>query len=162
RALRGREPDDDQWIELARDVCAAAPRLPMPELRAFFAGADGPARLAALLDHTRTLAAAATDAAIRTALAAALPEAAPAPRALASRADSPLVAPRGGVGELWAGPRPAVSRRAIDVVRPLPDGVPALVDLEGAPIVSLAPLAQARPPSPGAPDELFLFAGRDR
>jgi WD40 repeat protein len=54
------------------------------------------------------------------------------------------------------------ARRASMAVRGqgLPAGVAALLDKDGAPVVSLAPIVQVAAPAPGAPLELFLFDGR--
>src|SRR5207248_4167793 len=67
----------------------------------------------------------------------------------------------GGVAEKWMGVRR--TQRTTTAVRGkgLAAGVPALLDGEGAPVLSLAPLFQVAAPTPGAPLELFLFDGRD-
>jgi WD40 repeat protein len=54
------------------------------------------------------------------------------------------------------------ARPVIAVAPGLTDGEPLLVDFDGAPVLALAPLVQVATPSPGAPDELFVFAGPGR
>jgi len=46
--------------------------------------------------------------------------------------------------------------------KPLPPGCRRLLDSDGAPILTLAPLFQITAPTAGAPLELFLFDGRGR
>ncbi|MBI3186125.1 MAG: serine/threonine protein kinase [Myxococcales bacterium] len=78
-----------------------------------------------------------------------------------------LVVPRragegGQKAERWMGARR--SRQPITEVRgpPLPPGQPVLVDGQGQLVVPLWPLLQVAEPSPGSPEELFLFSRRGR
>ncbi|HVQ26646.1 MAG TPA: hypothetical protein VMV01_15770, partial [Planctomycetota bacterium] len=63
--------------------------------------------------------------------------------------------------ESWSGLRRTPRASAVFEASARP-GEPLLVDVAGRPVVVLAPLARVAPPSPGAADELFLFAGRGR
>jgi WD40 repeat protein len=72
-----------------------------------------------------------------------------------------VVTVRDGIAERWTGARRP--QRTTTAVRGkgLAAGVPALLDSEGVPVLTLAPLFQVAAPSPGAPAEMFVFEGRD-
>src|SRR5204863_2770740 len=107
---------------------------------------------------------------LRDRLARTLPLLAPVLRAVAFLGWYQVVVPRGGEragrAEVWMG-----ARRSARPLIALPTGVhseglspdePVLADLDGRPVLQLAPLVGVAPPAPGAPDELFLFAGPGR
>src|SRR5207302_9941649 len=73
-----------------------------------------------------------------------------------------VVTVAGGVAERWMGVRRAQRTTTIVRGKGLGNGIPALLDKDGAPVLSLAPLFQVAAPTPGAPLDLFLFDGRDR
>ena len=163
RALRRRDLDDEEWRDLARDLCrpfAAAPDAhPMPEMVRLF---TGPAEA-----HELPLPAAApramTSEQAHGELTRALPRLARLLRAVSFLDGYPLVVWREGRAESWMGvrrPRRAAARAG---GQPLPPDQPALLDREGGrPAVLLWPLFQVARPSPGAAEEMFLFVGKDR
>ncbi len=84
------------------------------------------------------------------------------------RAASSVITPRlavrrGARVERWSGvrrrKRPAIWVANVDT---LVDGVPTLVDEQGAPLVALDGLAMIDAPAAGEPDELFVLAAGDR
>jgi WD40 repeat protein/tRNA A-37 threonylcarbamoyl transferase component Bud32 len=128
-------------------------------------------------------AAAETESSLRDRLVAQLPALVGLLRALAFLTDYQLVVPRAAGGEVWMGPararRPVIAISSgisgtptggISGPRPgeppgdLAIGAPILVDFDGRPVLQLAPLFQVAAPTPGAAEQLFLFAGgrRDR
>lgn len=156
-ALRVRELargalDDAGWLALASALCAqfATRRdaFPIPELIDLLAEHRDALAAAAALDPTTA------DDATLVASAAHLLD------GLRFLADYPLVVPRDGRAEAWVGTRRA--HRATVAGAALADGRPALVDRDGALVVTLWPLVQAVAPAPGAPPELFMLDGRGR
>jgi WD40 repeat protein/serine/threonine protein kinase len=169
RSLRRRLLSDEEWLELARELCrpyAGKPdAFPIPELVTLFFDRDG-AR-PSLLDDSITMpaqgqAGGMSDDQVRELLVRALPELTRFLRSITFLASYPLVVWRQDRAELWMGLRR--SKRAALAVRgqPLTADQPALVDRDGRPVIALWPLLQVGPPSPGAPDELFLFEGKGR
>jgi WD40 repeat protein/serine/threonine protein kinase len=163
RALRRRDLDDEEWRDLARDLCrpfAAAPDAhPMPEMVRLFAGpADGFA-----LPLPAAAPRAMTSEQAHAELTRALPRLAQLLRAVAFLAGYPLVVWRDGRAESWMGIR-RPRRAAVSAAgEPLPPDRPALLEHGGwRPVVLLWPLFQVARPAPGAGEELFLFVGKDR
>jgi WD40 repeat protein len=167
RELRHRDLADEEWLALAgalvRPYAAAREAYPVPELVDLVAGPgpdeDSSGTLFAPLLAARTEASAATtEAALRDHLVACAPALARLLRGLLFLTDYQLVVPRAAGGEIWMGPRR--SRRPLIAVAPdLAHGRPILVDFDGHPVLQLAPLVQIAAPTPGAAEELFLFAG---
>jgi WD40 repeat protein len=175
-AARSRDLASPEWIALARAIArpfaARAEVFPVPELVVALAG---PAALdgsdARASDPWSALAAlrsshadAGGDDALerrRELAGVALRHLADALRSARFVLDYPLVVARGGAWERWTGTRRA-PRAIVEARGELPDGEATLLSADGAPAVALAPLVRVAPPSPGAPDELFLFAGRGR
>jgi WD40 repeat protein len=162
RSLRRRELSHEEWLDLARALVrpfeARRDAHALPGLVAFLLGpASEPLdRLIAQRDSSTA------GASTRGQLERVVPDLVALVRALSFMADHALVTPRGRTGERWMGPR-RVRRTAIALPEgPLVDGEPVLVDADGHPAVVLAPLVQVAPPTPGAPDEMFLFDGRGR
>ncbi|MBA3393851.1 MAG: protein kinase [Deltaproteobacteria bacterium] len=166
RALRRRLLTDEEWLDLARELCrpyATRPAaFPIPELVTLFFDHDTarPSPLEGALELSGQ--AGATDEQVRESLARALPELTRFLRSIAFLADYPLVVSRNDRTELWMGVRRL--KRAAFATRSLPlsPDHPTLVDRQGRPTLVLWPLFQVHPPSPGAPDELFLFEGKGR
>jgi WD40 repeat protein/tRNA A-37 threonylcarbamoyl transferase component Bud32 len=161
RRLRREALDAASWLALARALArpfAAEPaRHPLPALAAWLGG-DGAEQLARLLARRAEAHPDVDETRARQALLAGLTDLAAVLRQLAFLADWPLVVRRGDERELWMGTRRA--RRAPIAPRAaLADGEVALVDADGAPLVRLTPLAQARAPMPGEALELFLLGG---
>src|SRR6185436_15592308 len=105
RALRRRDLDDEEWRDLARDLCrsfAATPDAhPMPEMVRLFA-ADGEADLLAVpAAAPRSMSAEQAHAD----LGRALPRLARLPRAVSFLEGYPLVVGQGGRAESWMGLR---------------------------------------------------------
>ncbi len=165
RTLYRRSLTDKEWIELARQLTrtwtSRRDAYPIPELVGVFH--DGHvveqlAALAALRD-----AEAVTDDTVLALVEGAVVQVSQLLEALAFLRDYPLVVTTaGGYAERWMGVRRA--QRSTIAVRGkgLAAGAPALLDRDGVPVLSLAPLFQVGAPSPGAPLDLFLFEGRDR
>ncbi|HEX3757382.1 MAG TPA: hypothetical protein VHW23_01690, partial [Kofleriaceae bacterium] len=162
RALSRRDLADPEWLELVRALTApfAAVRdaYPIPEL-IDLAAAD-PSPFAPLFELRAREAATTSEETLRDQLAHMLPVLAPVLRAVAFLTEYPLVMPRGDRGELWMGPQ-RQPRPAIAIAADLP-AEPVLVDLDGRPLLALAPLVQIAAPSPGAPEEVFVLAGGGR
>ncbi|MBA3395351.1 MAG: protein kinase [Deltaproteobacteria bacterium] len=172
RLLRRRTLTDEEWLELARELCrpyATKPdAFPVPELvTMFFDRADQATPRASPLDDSLAIPAQVqrggmSEDQVRDLIARWLPGLTRFLRSIAFLADYPLVVWRGDRAERWMGIRRA-KRSAIVVRGPrLELGRPALVDREGLPVLALWPLVQACEPSPGAPEELFLFEGKGR
>jgi serine/threonine protein kinase len=171
RSLRGKDLGEGEWLKLTRELVRPfATKLdayPIPELAALFVArgaqtlADPLVRLAALRDG-EVGGSISQEEQVRDELAHLLPELALALRAVTFLSDYRLVVPGADGAEAWMGIRRG--RRASIALRgpPLPDGQPILADSDGRPILSLAPIMQVAPPTPGAPAELFLFEGRGR
>jgi WD40 repeat protein/serine/threonine protein kinase len=159
------------WLDIAAALTqsdAERPELhPVPELASLFtdrAAAQIRERFRLLWRLRERLAsAAASDDELRERLGEAIFELS----ALLERAefvcDYPIALPgRDGRAAAWTGVSRARQVRGehLDlrgqVLRP---GKPALLDAEGAAVLTLAPLVQVIEPSPGAPPELFMFAG---
>ncbi|MSP63661.1 MAG: serine/threonine-protein kinase PknK, partial [Myxococcales bacterium] len=167
RDLRRHGLRDGEWVALARDLvrpfAARSDAHPIPELVSLLlpdgTAGDPFAPLLALRAPEERDEGAAEDR-VRSLLGRALPPLGELLRALLFLTRYPLVVPRGGHAERWMGVRRPL-RTAIavrgKVLASLPEGEPAVLDRDGCPVVSLAPLIQAAPPSPGAPPELFLL-----
>jgi WD40 repeat protein len=170
RELRHRDLADEDWLDLigalVRSSAAARDAYPIPELVDLIAGpgsSPGDTVFGSLLAARAEEAASTTEASVRDRLVAYLPRLARLLRALAFLADYQLVVPRATGGEVWMGPRRS-HRPWIAIAPDLAHGVPILVDFDGRPVLQLAPLIQIAAPTPGAAEEMFLFAGgrRDR
>ena len=170
RDLRRRTLTDEEWLELAREVCrpfATKPdAFPIPELVTLFFDRDGTipreplaGSLAFAPQNERG---GLSDDQVRELVQAMLPDLVRFLRSLAFLADYPLVIWRGDRAERWMGlrrPRRAALQVQGKVLEP---EQPVLVDREGRPVLAMWPLLQIGSPSPGAPDELFLFDGKGR
>jgi hypothetical protein len=162
RALRRHGLSEEEWVELARELCRPFARIreahPVPELVALFFPGEAAAPLERLAaERSPGHSASTTDDDLRTKVARLLPELEALLRSVAFLSDYPLV-----VGdELWMGtrrrPRPRVTN-----LRALPAGEPVLLDGDGRPVLALSPLVVAAPPSPGEPPELFFLEGPAR
>ncbi len=165
RTLYRRSLTDVEWIQLARQLTrgwlARRDAYPIPELVGAF-------HETAVVEHLEGLALlrdneAATDDTVLALLESAVGHASKLLEALAFLRDYPLVVTSaGGYAERWMGVRRA--QRSTIAVRGkgLAAGAPALLDRDGAPVLSLEPLFQVAAPTPGAPLDLFMFEGRDR
>ncbi len=161
RALRRRDLDDEEWRDLARDLCrpfAAAPDAhPMPEMVRLFTGEAGDL-LAVPAAAPRAMSAEQ----VHGDLSRSLPRLASLLRAVSFLDGYPLVVWRDQRAESWMGlrrARRAAVRAALEVQ---PPERPVLLDRDGRPAVKLWPLFQVARPAPGAGEEMFLFVGRDR
>ncbi|HEU5061341.1 MAG TPA: hypothetical protein VFU21_32675, partial [Kofleriaceae bacterium] len=163
RALRRRDLDDEEWRDLARDLClpfAAAPDAhPIAEMVRLFTGPEDGFALPLPAAAPRAMTSEQAHAELRRAL----PRLARLLRAVSFLDGYPLVVWRDGRAESWMGvrrPRRAVVRTASE---PLAPDRPVLFDHGGwRPAVLLWPLFQVARPSPGAGEELFMFVGKDR
>ncbi len=172
RSLRRRTLADDEWLDLARELCrpyAAKPDVfPVPELVTMFFDRDGlGTSRASPLDETlampaQTQRSGMSEDQVRELLASSLPGLTRFLHSIAFLADYPLVVWRGDRAERWMGVRRPKRSAMVVRGRRLELGQPALVDREGQPVLALWPLVQACEPSPGAPEELFLFEGKGR
>ena len=165
RTLYRRSLTDKEWIQLARELTrpwiARQDAYPIPELvGAFHDGSVG--------EHLEAIVAmrdaeAPTDDAMLALLDISVAHATLLLEALGFLRDYPLVVTTGGgYAERWMGMRRA--QRATIAVRGkgLDAGCAALLDRDGVPVLTLAPLFQIAAPTPGAPLDLFMFEGRDR
>ncbi|MCE9575356.1 MAG: protein kinase [Deltaproteobacteria bacterium] len=163
RELPRRELADEEWLDLvralARPFATTRDAHPLPEL--IDLALTEPSPFAPLFALRAAEGATTTEETLRDRLARTLPLLAPLLRALGFLGAYPVVVRRGDRAEMWMGPR-RTPRPLIAAVDDLPEGAPALADLDGRPVLQLAPLAVIAPPSPGAADELFLFAGPGR
>ena len=165
RTLYRRSLTDGEWVDLARELTRPwtgnRDAYPIPELVGVFH--DGPLlrHLDALVDLRSSEAG--TDDVLLALLEASVAHLGELLEAIAFLRDYPLVVTTaGGHAERWMGLRRA--QRGTIAVRGkgLANGVAALLDRDGSPVLSLEPLFQIAAPSPGAPLELFMFEGRDR
>jgi WD40 repeat protein len=164
RELSRRALSEREWLELARSLTASwldrRDAHPVPELVGILH--DGKVvedleLLAGLRDRELE-----SQDALHELLVDAIARVARISDAIRFLADYPLVVTAvGQLAERWMGVRPP--RRPTTAVRGkgLEPGVPALLDHDGAPVLSLAPLFAVAPATPGGPLELFLFDGRD-
>ena len=160
------DPDALIWWRLARAVTrpwAARPELfPLPAVVELCWHRDGSAADAAAWGALEALAPTPVDAAgVRGALERAVRAATDLVRAIAPLADHRLGVGRGDHVEDWRGARGA-HRAALPSAQAIADGHVVLLGPDGALHLTLSPLAQASPPTPGALDELFLVSGRGR
>ena len=168
RTMRRRDLSDDERIALirllVRPLIDRRGAHPIPELVDLVTpfcdnGPDGLEQIAVL--HA-TADRGGTEATVRARLAQLVPELTQLLRRTAFVLEYVLVVPRDGAPERWTGIRRqhriVVTMRAGELVR----HHPMLLDLNRRVCVDLWPLAQAVPPTEGAPSELFLFDGRGR
>jgi WD40 repeat protein len=164
--LRSSALSDDEWVSLARELCRPFARLreayPIPELVTFFDEGGAQARNAKLFQAEDSRLIQDGDEEARRKLERELYRLSQLLRALSFLFEYQLIVARGDHGELWMGVRR--TRRTSRPVRNsgLIDGQTYLVDREGAPVISLWPIAQPIAPTPGAPEELFLLEGNSR
>ena len=155
RELRHRDLRGEEWLALAsalvRPWRATRDAYPVPELIDAVADVGFAALLATDDDGGSELA-------VRDQLVARMPALAKLIGALGFATDYQLVVPRATGGEIWMGPRRA-ARPMLAITGEVTPGLPVLVDLDGKPVLQLAPLIQVAAPAPGAPDELFWLAG---
>ena len=161
RELYRREPSDREWFALVRALVQPFAKLrdayPVPELIDLAAG-DPFDELFAMHADDET---AETEETLRDRLARMLPAVQPLLRAVAFFAQYPVIVPRGDRADVWLGARRGA--RPVIAITPGPhDGQLQLADVDGNPLLQLAPLVQIAKPSPNAPDELFVFAGAGR
>jgi WD40 repeat protein/serine/threonine protein kinase len=165
RVLYQRSLTDREWLalthELTRSWLERRDAYPLPELIDAFHESETMEdldALAALRDVEP-----ATDEEATLLLEEALPRVSRVLTGLGFLCDYALVAAVApGVGEKWMGTRR--TQRSTTEIRgkKLPPGVPGLLDRDGVPVLTLAPVFQLATPTPGAPLDLFLFEGRDR
>jgi WD40 repeat protein/tRNA A-37 threonylcarbamoyl transferase component Bud32 len=164
RALYRRPLSDGEWLELARQLTRAwlgrRDAYPIPELVEVL-HERGAARileeLAALRDREVH-----GEQGLLELLEKAVSSLSDLLQIVAFLGDYPVVVPLAeGDAEVWMGVRRTQRTTIALPGKGLEVGMPALVDGEGAPVLSLAPLFQVAAPTPGAPAELFLFDGRD-
>jgi WD40 repeat protein len=166
RELSRRGLADRAWFELGKHLTRAWKRRsdahPIPELVELFHGPR--TALEALIARRETATEpGATDDAVGELLEHVAAEMSAVLDHVAFLADYPLVVPLAvGLAERWTGVRRAQRTTMAVRGRGLEPGAPALVDRDGTPVLSLAPLFQIAAPSPGAPLELFQFDGRGR
>jgi WD40 repeat protein/serine/threonine protein kinase len=165
RALALRELADREWLDLARaltaDWRARRDAYPVPELVTALhdtALCDDLGIVLDLREHD-----APGEGALIPLLEESLARLARSLEALAFLRDYPLIVTTAdGSGESWMGVRHARRRTVTVRGKRLEGAQPFLLDKDGAPVLSLAPLFRIAEPTPGAPRELFLFDGRDR
>ena len=165
RALYRRSLTDREWLDLARQLTSVwvdrRDAYPIPELVGLFHDRRSLREDLEALASMRERELPAEDALVAM-LEGAAARLSHVLEALEFLGDYTLVlAIAGGLAESWMGVRRA--QRATTALRGtgLKPGVPALLDQEGFPVLSLAPLVQVTAPTPGSPLELFLFEGRD-
>jgi WD40 repeat protein/serine/threonine protein kinase len=163
RALHRRELVDDEWIELVRALvrpfAGAREAHPVPELVEVALAEPSP--FAALFALRATEGASSSEESLRDRLARTLPVLAPLLRALSFLNAYQVVVRRGDRAEVWMGQRRS-PRPLIAAVAALPEGAAALADLDGRPVLALAPLVAIGAPAVGTPEELFVLAGPGR
>jgi WD40 repeat protein len=163
RQLHRRDLSDDEWLELvralARPFAGARDAYPMPELVDLALAEPSPFAPLVALRVAET--ADTSEESLREWLARTLPIVTPLLRALGFLTDYQLVVPRDDGAEVWMGQRRA-PRPMIHIAGGVRAGEAALVDLDGRPVLALAPLVTVAAPAPGGADELFLFAGPGR
>jgi len=169
RALRRGELDDRAWLELARELCRPfadrCDAYPMPELVACFFDEDGGEREGPMAKVAELCAehAGGDEDQVREDLEARLPELAGVLRAVRFLSDYRWIVLHGTHAESWMGVRrPQRASLPVAAGAKLEPGKPAIIDVDGRPVLSLWPLAQAEEPTPGAAEELFLLAGHGR
>jgi WD40 repeat protein/tRNA A-37 threonylcarbamoyl transferase component Bud32 len=168
RHLYRRPLGDREWVDLTSQLTRAwlarPDAYPIPELvELFHDGGDAAPTLDRLIALREMSTDGASDDAVVSLLARAAAEMSSLLASLRFLADYALVVPQApGIAERWMGTRRA--QRSTTPIRGkgLAAGVPALIDHEGVPVLSLAPLLQVATPTPGAPLELFLFDGRSK
>ncbi len=166
RALYRRSLGDKEWLELARQLTRSwidrRDGYPIPELIGVFHDQRGVAEELEALTGLRE-GEPASEGALVAALEIAVARLSRVLDALAFLDDYALVVTLAhGVAERWMGVR-RPQRTTMPVRgKNVEPGVPALLDKDGVPVLSLAPLVQVAAPTPGAPLDLFLFEGRDR
>jgi WD40 repeat protein/tRNA A-37 threonylcarbamoyl transferase component Bud32 len=169
RLLYRRSLGNGEWLELARELCrpfaGRSDAHPLPELVQHFFPPDG----SGVADRERSWqtllgyregAVVATEEDLLPRLGAGLTALAAVLRGLTFLSEYVLAVADAQVAQLWMGARRSRFVRATLSGRPLDRRQVVLLDGEHAPVVSLAPIAQAAAPTPGAPEELFLFEGR--
>ncbi|HET9624286.1 MAG TPA: serine/threonine-protein kinase, partial [Kofleriaceae bacterium] len=163
RALHRGELAIADWLALIRALvqpfAAIREAHPIPELVEVALAEPSP--FAGVLARAAARPADASEPALRDQLAQSLPALATLLRALGFLASYQVVVPHGDRGALWMGPRRAAPA-AIALASELVAGEPTIVDLDGRPVLRLAPLVRVAPPTPEAPDALFVFAGAGR
>ncbi len=161
RRLRREGLSDAGGLELARELGRGfvEPNAhPVPELERFVAG-EGMIALERLVARRSAAGAAAVDETrARQALLTCLADLATVFRSLTQLIELPAVVARHGTTESWMGLRRA-RRALVDVSGAIPDDHVVVVGTDGTPVLDLHPLAQARPPMPGEPAELFVIDG---
>jgi WD40 repeat protein/serine/threonine protein kinase len=168
RALYRRTLADEEWIALARELvrpfAERRDAYPLPELiDALLAYTGAGAGSARPLDELLSLRGRADEADVRRTLDAALPPMARLLDGLAPLFAYALVVPLGPqLAEKWMGARRAQRTTLAIRGRELPAGQVALLDAQHVAVLSLHPIVQVAPPTPGAPLELFQFDGRGR
>ncbi|MEO8699981.1 MAG: serine/threonine-protein kinase [Kofleriaceae bacterium] len=167
RTLYRRPLTDKEWIELTRDLTRVwldrRDAYPVPELvDAFHDPSTGAVEHLEALEALRATEAVSEDTLLGL-LDKAVARTTKLLEALAFLNDYSLVVTvTGGVAERWMGVRRAQRTTLAVRGKSPPAGVPALLDKDGIPVLTLAPLIQVAAPTPGAPLDLFLLAGRDR
>ena len=169
RTLYRRDLTGEEWFELARALAAtfatARDAYPIPELVDF--AALEPSPFAPLFALRAAEAVTTSEETLRDHLRRTLPVLAPLVRAIGFLASYQLIVPRDGAAgepapaEVWMGTR-RTARPLIAVSPGLPAGLPVIADLDGAPVLALAPLVQIAAPAPNTGEELFLFGGAGR
>jgi serine/threonine protein kinase/WD40 repeat protein len=164
RTLHRRDLRDEEWLELVRALVRPFAELrsahPVPELVDFALAEPSPFQALFALHATEELTA--SEESLRDRLARTLPVLAPLLRAVAFLGAYQLIVPCGGDrAEVWMGVRRG-ARPVIAIAPGLPEGEPVVADLDGRAVLQLAPLVQIAAPAPGAPDEVFVFAGAGR
>ena len=170
RELHRRDLTDEEWLDLVRALARPFAGLrdahPVPELVDFALAEPSPfAPLLALraaegaapgpTSPTGGPGSASSEQSLRDRLARTLPVLSPLLRAVGFLGWYQVIVPRGGEpddrAEVWMGAR-RTARAVIAIPPGLPAGEPVLADLDGRPVLSLAPLVQHAAPAHGAPD----------
>ena len=167
QALKRRGLSDVEWLDLARSLARPfvhrRDAYPIPELVGFFFTERGDPTEASLLRDLAARRAAdveagSGDAEVAAALTGLLADLERVLAGLGWLATYPLVVARERTVERWSGAR-RVPRAELAANPRLGRDRAALIDAAGIPVVSLWPLVQVAPPTPGADDELFLLEG---
>ncbi|HMG19754.1 MAG TPA: serine/threonine-protein kinase, partial [Kofleriaceae bacterium] len=164
RELHRRDLSDEEWVDLVRTLSRPFGEVrdahPIPELVDLALAEPSP--FAAVFALRATEGAVTTEESLRDRLARALPVLAPLLRAVGFLASYQLIVPRvDDRAEVWMGTR-RTARPVIAIPPGLPAGEPVIADLDGRPVLQLAPLVRIAAPAPGAREELFAFAGGAR
>jgi WD40 repeat protein/serine/threonine protein kinase len=162
-ALTRRSLSDAEWLELGRELVRPFAQerdaFPVPELATYLL--DGVGELEAMATAERT--GSFSEEQLRPILVKQMAALGRVLRAVGFLSDYRLVTGReDGAVDVWAGTRRAGARVVELTSGSVLTGGSALIDAGAHPVLLLSPLLQRHAPTPGATEEMFLFAGKGR